>query len=109
MRQLAQQLRPALAADLEHEVVASRFEHLGERDVKAALGGGAGAHRDAEAGVARLRALDRDDEDVLPPGAVGRVGLRAAEQHAVEDAHRVQLARARAEERVARNARAGPR
>ncbi len=100
--QLGQQIGSALAADLEHEVVASVFEHLRERDVVAALGGRAGAHRDAEAGVAGLRALDRDDEDVLPPGTIGRIGVRAPEQHAVEDAHRMQLARAGAQERVAR-------
>ena len=43
------------------------------------------------------------------PGAIGRVGMRAAEQHAVEDPHRVQLARAGAEERVARRRRAAAR
>ncbi len=84
--------------------MAPGLEHLGECDVKAALGGRARAHRDAEAGVAGLRALDGDDEHVLAPGAIGRVGVGAAEQHAVEDSHRVQLARTRAQKRVAPSA-----
>ena len=93
---------PALAADLDDEVVPAVLHHLGQRQVEPRVRGRAGAHRDAEARSARLPALHRDDEHVRPPRLVGRIRMRAAEQHPVEDPHRVQLARARAEERVAR-------
>ena len=47
--------RPRSLPDLGDEVVAAVLEHLGEREVEAAVGGRAGAHRDAEARAAGLR------------------------------------------------------
>ncbi len=88
-RQLGDEVRAGGASGLDGEVVAAVLEHLGEREVEAVAGPGAGAHRDAEACPARLATVDGDDEV-----------LASLAEHAVEDPHRVQLARARAEERV---------
>ncbi len=74
---------------------------VSERSNPASARAAPGAHGDAEARAPRLPALDRDDERVLQARALAGVGGLAAEQHAVEHAHRMQLARAHAEERVA--------
>ena len=59
----------------------------------------AGVHRDAEAGAARLAAVDRDHERVLAPRAVVRIDVRALEEDPVLDRDSVQLARPHAHER----------
>ncbi len=96
-RHVAQDVLAALTPGLRDEVVLRAVEHLGERDVEARLRPRTGAHRAAEARRRCLPALHGDDECVL-----------AALQHAVEDAHRMQVARPRPDERVAhRRARLG--
>ena len=77
-------------------------DDLGQRQIEAPLRHRSGVHRHAEAGPAGLPALHGHHEHVLGAGAIGRVRMRAPQQHPVEDPHRVQLARPRPEERVPR-------
>ena len=88
-RELRQHVRALLAAGLDDEVVAV-VEHLGERQVEARVRSRPRAHRDAEARPARLAAVHGDDERSVTG------------TDAVEDRHRVQLARPHADEGVAR-------
>ena len=67
-RQLGEDLGAALGADLDEEAVLA-VEDLRQREVVAGLGLGPGPHRDAEAGAARLEAVDGDDERVAPAAA----------------------------------------
>ena len=76
---------------MRDEAVASGLDDLGERDVVAAGELGSGVHRGAEAGAARLTALDRDDEQRIGGRALVRVRVRPAEQDPVEHRARVQL------------------
>ena len=100
-RQLREHLGAALAADLDEEAVPA-VEDLGQREVVACLGLRTGAHRDAEAGAGGLEAVDGDDERVLAARRVVAVGVAAAEEDAVLDRDRVQLAGAHADERERR-------
>ena len=98
----AQRVRAALAAGFDDEEMPFPVEDFGQGEVEAAFGPGAGVHRDAEAGSARHRAVERDDEGAFAPRPVGRVGVAVAEQDPVLDRDRVQLAGAHADESVAR-------
>ena len=75
-------------------------DELGHRQVEPGLDAGTAAHRRAEAGRARLSALDRDDERAVAPSTVDRVDVVAAGQHPVQDADRAHVARAHAEQGV---------
>ena len=92
MRHLRQDLRAALRPDLDGEIVLTVIQDLRQREVEAQLGDRPGVNRDAEAGPARLAALDGDDEQLVGPGAVGGIRMPASEQYLVEDPDRVQLA-----------------
>ena len=71
---------------------------LGEHEVVATANLGPGAHRGAEAGRGRRRAVDGHDEGVPASGAIVLIGIRAAEEDPVLDAKRSQLAGADADE-----------
>src|SRR5688500_19264129 len=58
----------------------------------------AGVHRDAEARPARAGAVDRHEEGVLAACFVVRVDVAIAEEDAILDRDRMQVARADAEE-----------
>ena len=92
---------PSLRPNLDQEAVLP-LEQLGEREVVAGLCSRAGLHRDAEAGVARLRAVDRDDEGVASPGLVVGIGVRVPDEDFVLNRDRGQVAGAHADEGVAR-------
>jgi hypothetical protein len=77
-------------------------EQLGQREIVAGVRSRAGVHRDAEAGVARLRAVDGDDEGIMAAGLVVGVGVGVADEHLVLDEDRSEVAGADAEEGVAR-------
>ena len=66
---------PASRAGLDEKPVLALGD-LGQRQVESGLGLGPGVHRDAEAGPARLAAVDRDDEGALAPR------LRSADRRA---------------------------
>ena len=88
----------------------SSVEQLGQREVEARSPPRAGVHRDAEAGAARLAAVDGDDERALAPRRVVGVDVAAADEHAVLDRDRVQVAAsARRGTRTAAPAAAPPR
>jgi len=93
----AEQLGAPLRAGLDEEAMLA-LEQLGDRQIGTGFDFRAGAHRRAEARAARLEAVDRDQEDVLAPQRVVAVGVGAAEEDAVLDRDRVQLARAHADE-----------
>ena len=76
-------------------------DQLGEREIVPGRDRRAGVHRDAEARPARAGAVDRHEEGVLAACFVVRVDVAVAEEDAILDRHRVQVARADAEERVA--------
>ena len=90
--------RPDLGAGPDDEALVQ----LGQDDVVAAADLGPGAHRGAEAGCAGGRALDRHDDGRGAARGVVVVGVRTAEEHAVLDAERGELARPDAEERELR-------
>ena len=75
---------------------------LRQRQVEARLRLRAGLHGDAEAGAARLAAIHRDDEVPLAPRLVVRVDIGVADQHAVLNLDRCDLAGAHADEGEAR-------
>ena len=77
-------------------------EQLRQREVVAGLGLRPRAHRRAEAGAARLEAVDGDEEGAVAARRVVAVDVRAADEDAVLDLDRVQLARAHADERERR-------
>ena len=74
-------------------------EDLGQRQVEAALGARAGAHRDAEARASRGAAVDGDEKGTLPARTVVALDVGALEEDTVLDRDRVQVARTDAEER----------
>ena len=80
-------------------------EQFGQREVVARLRPGTGAHRDAEARAARVRAGHGDEECVLAPRRVAGVPVRPVPQHPVVDRERVQVARPDAEDGVRRVAK----
>ena len=84
-------------ADVDQEPVSAFVEQFGQRQVKSGPGTGAGAHRRAEAGLAGLRAVHRDDERAVAAGRVPRARLA---EHAVLDRDSVQVTRVDAQERV---------
>src|SRR5581483_1496229 len=59
-------------------------------------------HGRAEAGAARLEAIDRDDEEALPPRDVVAIAVSVAHEDAVLDRDRMQLAGTHADERERR-------
>ncbi len=103
---LVEQLRAALARDLDDEAVPVAVEQLGQPEVERRTAPGLGvrprAHGHAEAGPARVRAGHRHDEGGLPAGGVRRVLVGAPEEHGVVDAEGAQVAGAHAEEGVRR-------
>ena len=98
---LGQHLLPALRARLDQEAMLA-IEQLGQGQVEPGLRSRPGVHRDAEAGVARLRAVDRDDEGVAAAGLVVGVGVGVADEDLVLHGDRRQVAGAHPEEGVAR-------
>src|SRR5581483_2616743 len=96
-RQLREHLAAALAAGLGEQPVTA-VEELRQREVVACVDAWPRAHRGAEARPARLEAVDGDDEGVLPAGGVVPIRVAAAEEDAVLDRDRVQLARAHADQ-----------
>ncbi len=96
-RQLGEDLRAALGADLDEQAVRA-VEDLGQREVVAGLGLRPGPHRDAEAGAGRLEAVHGDDERVLAPCGVVAVGVAAAEEDPVLDRDPVELAGAHSDQ-----------
>jgi hypothetical protein len=97
-RQLVQELSPALAANLDEEAMLA-VEDLRKRKVIPGLCLGTGSHRDAEAGAARLEAVDRDEEGALAARGVVAIGEAAAHEDPILRRDRVELARAHAQKR----------
>ena len=83
--------------------MAALVHQLGESQIETALSLRAGIHRNAEAGVAGLRAVDRDDEGVAPSRLVVGVGVAIADEDLVLDTDRRQVTGAHPDEGVARN------
>src|SRR5665647_219798 len=101
-RQLVEDLFAAFAAWLDEEAVPVLVEELGQREVKVLVRHWSGAHRDAETGATGIGAGHRDDEVVLAPGKVRRVGHRPPRQDGVVDRERVKVAGPDAEQSQAR-------
>ena len=78
-------------------------DQLGESQIEAAAGLRAGLHRDAEAGIAGLRAVDGDDEGILPSRLIVGVGVAVADEDLVLNTDRGQVAGANPDEGVAGN------
>ncbi len=93
-RQALQQVAPGRAVGLDEEAGVE----LGQQDVVAALDLGTGAHRGAEAGRCRGRALHRDHEHLLTAGDVVRVDERRAGEDRVLHAECREIAGAGAQE-----------
>ncbi len=86
----------------------SLVEQLGQRQVVARPDLRPGLHRDAEAGAAGLAAVDRDDERVAAARLVVVVGVCTADEDAVLDLDRMQLAAPDSDERERRRRRVRP-
>ena len=78
-------------------------DQLGQSQIEAAAGLRAGLHRDAEAGIAGLRAVDGDDEGILPSRLIVGVGVAVADEDLVLNTDRGQVAGANPDEGVAGN------
>ena len=94
----AQDLGAALASGFDEEAMLA-VEDLGEREVVARLGLRPGAHRGAEARAAGSKQLTATTKASSRRAGVVAVDVRAADEHAILDRDRVQLARAHADER----------
>jgi hypothetical protein len=77
------------------------IDQLGQRQVESALGLRARIHRNAEARVAGLRAVDGDDEGVTPPRLIVGVCVAVADEDLVLHPDRRQVAGTHPDERVA--------
>jgi hypothetical protein len=95
VRNLGHYLPAPLAPDLNQEDMAGLVEELGQRDVEAGVGLRAGAHGHAETGAAGLTAVGGDDKGARPPGLVVRVDIGPAEEEAILDTDRMEVAGAR--------------
>src|SRR5271168_3656840 len=73
------------------------FDELRQGEVETGLDLWPRIHRDAEAGAARLTAIDCDDEGVVAANPVGLVAKWAREKDPVMDGDRVKLAGAHAD------------
>jgi hypothetical protein len=88
-------------ANIDEERMPLSADQLGQRQVVAGAGRGPRPHGGAEARLAGLGAVHRDDEHGSPACRVPRIALAAAE-HLVLDLNRAQVTRAHAEERQPR-------
>ena len=79
------------------------FEDFGQCDVVSGTRAWSGAHRDAETGVARLTAVDGNDERAFTSRNVGRILVVAAHENAILNADSVEVTGAHADEGVARS------
>src|SRR5271167_4271322 len=73
------------------------FDKLRQGEVEIGLNLWPRIHRDAEAGAARLTAIDRDDKGVVAAHLIGLVEVLAREKDPVMDGDRAQLAGAYAD------------
>ena len=68
------------------------LDKLGQGQVETRLDLRPGIHRDAKTGTARLTAIDRDNEGVIPPNFVGLVEVLSGKKHPILDGDCTQLA-----------------
>ena len=97
VRQVLDQVHARSAADLHHEQMTAVLDELRQGEVETGLDLRSGIHRDAEAGAARLTAIDRDDKGVVAAHLIGLVEVLAREKDPVLDGDRAQLTGAHAD------------
>ena len=102
LRNLGEDSRALIGTDLDQEPVPVGAEPLGEGEVIPWPDGWPGAHGRAEADPAGFGAVDRDDERAALATGVGRIGVRAAREHGVEDPDGGQVAAPHTQKGVAR-------
>src|SRR5271165_4389779 len=78
--------------------MAGLVEELGQRDVEAGVGLRTGSHGHAETGATSLATIGGDDEGPFAPRLIVRVDIGPAEEDAVLDGDRMEVAGAHADE-----------
>ncbi len=96
MWQFREHFRASLAAGLDDEVMPPALEDFRKREIEAASRFRPGLHRNTKTGAARLAAIDRDDENILPPRLIRRIDKLSAEENLVLNGNGVQFAGAHA-------------
>ena len=97
MWQFREHFRASRTAGLDDEIMSPALEDFCKREIEAVSRFRPGLHRNTKAGPARLPAIDRDDENILPPRLIRRIDKLSAEENLVLHGNGMEFAGTHAE------------
>jgi hypothetical protein len=85
MRNTSENLCAPFRTHFNHKEVLTPIVELGKGQIKSPVCSWAGSHRCTETGSARLRTIDRDNEEIFSTTSIGGINNGALQKYLVED------------------------